>query len=334
VLRRAIARDPAQRHASASALADALRQCFAPGAASVAADGQAPAAGNSGTLDFLLRRMRHKSDFPALSDSIARIQRLANSDNESLGSLSNEILKDVALTNKLLRLVNSAHYAQAGGGTISTVSRAVALVGFAGIRNMALSLVLLEHMHDKAHANQLKEEFLRALMAGSLAGELCRVGREGEEAFIGAMFQNLGRLLTEFYFPEEAGQIRSLAAASHAPGASVSLASALQAETSASVSVLGITFEDLGLGIAKNWGLPDNLRQCMRRPAGDPPQRVPDKAPERLRWLALAANEVTDTLLRTEGDPASKLGAVAERHERAIGVAAQDIQSAAEAARQ
>lgn len=335
VLRRAIARDPAQRHPSASALADALRQCFAPGGANAAvAEGNAPAANNSGTLDFLLRRMRHKSDFPALSDSIARIQRLANSDNESLGSLSNEILKDVALTNKLLRLVNSAHYAQAGGGTISTVSRAVALVGFAGIRNMALSLVLLEHMHDKTHANQLKEEFLRALMAGSLAGELCRVGREGEEAFIGAMFQNLGRLLTEFYFPEEARQIRSLAAASQAPGSSASLASALQAETSASVSVLGITFEDLGLGIAKNWGLPDNLRQCMRRPAGDPPQRVPDKAPERLRWLAVAANEVTDTLLRTEGDPAAKLGAVAERHARGIGVAPKDIQSAAQAARQ
>ena len=93
--------------------------------------------------------MRHKSDFPALSDSVARIQRVANSENESLGSLSNEILKDVALTNKLLRMVNTAHYSHAGGGTISTVSRAVALVGFAGIRNMALSLVLLEHMHDK-----------------------------------------------------------------------------------------------------------------------------------------------------------------------------------------
>jgi serine/threonine protein kinase len=335
VLRRAIARDPAQRHPSASVLADALRQCMAPTAnAEAAAGGAAPAAGNSGTLDFLLRRMRHKSDFPALSDSVARIQRIATSDNESLASLSTEILKDVALTNKLLRLVNTAHYSQAGGGSISTVSRAVALVGFAGIRNMALSLVLLEHMHDKSHANQLKEEFLRALMAGSLAGELCRVAREGEEAFIGAMFQNLGRLLTEFYFPEEARQIRSLAAASQPAGAAVSLAGAMQAETAASVSVLGLSFEDLGLGIAKSWGLPDNLRHCMRRPAGEPPQRVPDKPPERLRWLALAANDVTDTLLRCEGDPAAKLGEVAERHARAIGVSAKDIQSAAATARQ
>ena len=176
VLRRAIARDPAQRFADASAFADALRQWMTPRSS----ENDAAAASNSGTLDFLLRRMRHKSDFPALSDSIARIQRIAASENESLASLSSEILKDVALTNKLLRLVNSAHFTHAGGGSISTVSRAVALVGFAGIRNMALSLVLLEHMHDKGHANQLKEEFLRALMAGSLAGELCHVAREGE----------------------------------------------------------------------------------------------------------------------------------------------------------
>jgi len=124
-----------------------------------------------------------------------------------VGSVTNEILKDVALTNKLLRLVNSAHYAR--GGSISTVSRAVHLVGFNGIRNMALSLVLLEHMQDKAHAAQLKEEFLRSLMAGSIGGELCPVVRDSEEAFIGSMFQNLGRLLAQFYFPEEANNIRT-----------------------------------------------------------------------------------------------------------------------------
>jgi len=327
VLRRAIARDPAQRFAGAGAFADMLRQWMAP-----RSDAAATPTGNSGTLEFLLRRMRHKSDFPALSDSVARIQRLASSENESLTSLSNEILKDVALTNKLLRLVNTAHYSHAGGGSISTVSRAVALIGFAGIRNMALSLVLLEHMHDKAHANQLKDEFLRALMAGSLAGELCRVARDGEEAFIGAMFQNLGRLLTEYYFPEEARQIRSLAAAGQHDG--LSIGAAVQAEMAASISVLGLSFEELGLGIARSWGLPDNLQRCMRRPDGDPPTRVPEKATERLRWLTLAANDVTDTLLRSEGDPTSKVAAVAERHARAVGLTAREIQGAADTARQ
>ena len=332
VLLRAIARDPAQRHASAAFLADALRGWMAPKA--TAADAASPA--NSGTLDFLLRRMRHKSDFPALSDSVVRIQRIANSEHESLASLSAEILKDVALTNKLLRLVNTAHFTHAGGGSISTVSRAVALVGFAGIRNMALSLVLLEHMHDKTHANLLREEFLRSLMAGTLASELCPVSRESEEAFIGAMFQNLGRLLTEFYFPEEARQVRSLVGAGRRGGPSGRPASVLAAaEASASVGVLGLSFEDLGLGIAKAWGLPDGLQRCMRRPTGEPPSRPADKAAERLRWLGLASNEVTDALLEGEAESTDvRIAAVAERYARVLGVTPRDIVKASATARQ
>ncbi|HEY8707206.1 MAG TPA: HDOD domain-containing protein, partial [Burkholderiaceae bacterium] len=283
----------------------------------------------NGTLDFLLRRMRHKSDFPALSDSVARIQRVANGENESLASLSGEILKDVALTNKLLRLVNSAQFSNAGG-SISTVSRAVALVGFAGIRNMALSLVLLEHMPDKAQANQLKEEFLRSLMAGMLASELGARARDSEEAFIGAMFQNLGRLLTEYYFAEEARQVRGIVAGIGPAGAGAGVS-----EEAASVSVLGLSFEALGLGIAKVWGLPATLQGCMRKPRGEPPVREPQETAERLRWLTFAANQIADTLLCSEpGQARARVAEVAKRYARTLGVDVARIEAAAEVAQQ
>ena len=121
-LARAIERDPVRRFADAKSFRDALQQWLVPELRPAAADqfgsgggvGSGGGAGgrrnSSGTLEFLLRRMRHKSDFPALSDSVMRIQRVADSENESLGSLSGEILKDVALTNKLLRLVNTAQW--------------------------------------------------------------------------------------------------------------------------------------------------------------------------------------------------------------------------------
>ncbi len=326
IVMRSLARDPAKRFASAAQFADALREWLAPAA------GEPQAASGNGTLDFLLRRMRHKSDFPALSNSVGAIQRVANSDNETLSSLSGEILKDVALTNKLLRMVNTASFRHAGGGTISTVSRAVALVGFAGIRNMALSLVLLEHMNDKAHATQLKEEFLRSLMAGSLANELCGAQREGEEAFIGAIYQGLGRLLTEFYFPEEARQVRSLVvAAANKPGSS---ARAGNVEEAASISVLGLSFEELGLGIARSWGLPENLQRCMRRPAIEPPSRACDKS-ERVQWIATVANDLTDALLKAEpGQASAAIAKVAERYGKVLGLGVRDVQAAAVVAQQ
>jgi serine/threonine protein kinase len=325
VIQRALARDPARRYATASELRDALRTWLTP-----AADAKADAGGKgkAGALDFLLRRMRHKTDFPALSDSVARIQRVAASENESLSTLAGEILKDVALTHKLLRLVNTAHYSQVGGGSISTVSRAVALMGFAGVRNLALSLVLVEHMNDKLHAQQIKQEFLRALLAGTLAEELCpgSMSQPGavEEAFLGAMFRNLGRLLAEFYFPEEAEQVRRLVHPGAVPARENPKLPVPEAQ--ASQSVLGLSYEELGLGVARHWGLPEGLQRCMQGGGGVPPAQLPQATAERLRWVATAANEVADTLLQHEPDEAARRVAdIGARYARVLGVPAPEV---------
>ena len=85
-----------------------------------------------------------------------------------------------------------------GGGSISTVSRAVALVGFAGIRNMALSLVLLEHTDVGAAvassssrvvrlASDDDEEIERRFVAGAFPAEIeRRLGIAERVRFLGA----------------------------------------------------------------------------------------------------------------------------------------------------
>lgn len=328
IVQRCLAHDPAARYRHAGELHAALLAWLAPVPAGTSDD----AAPKAGVLEFLLRRMRHKSDFPALSDAVSRIQRVANAENESLGSLAAEILKDVALTHKLLRLVNTASYSHAGGGTISTVSRAVALIGFAGIRNLALSLVLLEHMNDKLHAEQIKQEFVRSLLAGTLAAELSPLSRDAEEGFIAALMCNLGRLLTEFYFPEEAEQVRRLVRPGAAPARETPRLPVPEAQASA--SVLGLSYEELGIGVARSWGLPESLQRAMRAPAGASPSQPPAQPGERMRWLATASNEVADALLHAEPHQAAqRVNAVAERHARALGLAPSDVAEAVQRAR-
>ncbi|HEX2009646.1 MAG TPA: HDOD domain-containing protein, partial [Roseateles sp.] len=328
IVQRGLARDPAQRWPTAKALHDALHEWLHP----AVAPGDAGKSGDTAALEFLLRRMRHKSDFPAMSESMSRIQRLTQSEHESLNSLSNEILKDVALTHKLLRLVNTAQFSHAGGGTISTVSRAAALIGFAGIRNLALSLILLERMENKAHAQLLREEFLRSLMAASLARELSPLQRDNEESFLAALLQNLGRLLTEFYFPEEAQQVRRIMRPERRTGEQ---AAPPLGEAMASAQVLGLSYEQLGLGVARQWGLPEGLQRAMRRPDGEPPTRLLDQPGERQRWLARAANEIADAILHTEPEQThARLKVLAQRYTRVLGVPIEAFDAAADQARQ
>ncbi len=253
IILKATAMDCSMRYTDVAAMRAALQAWQKP------AEEEAPTRSSDNskqsTLDFLLRRMRHKSDFPALSEAISTINRLASSDAESVATLSNTILKDVALTNKLIRLVNSAYYGQVGGGSISTISRAVMILGFGAVRTIATSLVLMEHMQNKTHAAQIRDEFVRAIMSGILARDMGRRGmaKDYEEAFVCSMFHNLGRMLACYYFPDEMAEVKKLMAQQN------------MAESIASTKILGISLEELGIGVAKSWGFPDQMVGSMRR---------------------------------------------------------------------
>lgn len=241
-----------------------------------------------GALNILLRRMQSESDFPALSEAISDINRIASSDREGVNALSNTILRDFALTNKLLKLVNVAYYSQVGGGSISTISRAVVVLGFDTVRSIALSLILFDNLENKGHAQQLKEEFVKVLYAGMLAREMASNAqvKDAEEAFIGAMLHNLGRMLAMFYFPEETAVIRQRV-----------MENGLS-DARASVEVLGLSFESLGMGVARNWGFPDQLVQTMKV-LPDGKVRKSANNIDRLQTLAAFSNELCEIVLGT-----------------------------------
>lgn len=288
ILYKSIARDPQQRFASVSAMREALDHYLEPDDPVASVDAQ------QSTIDFLLRRMRHKSDFPALSESVSTINKITGSDKESITNLSNSILKDFSLTNKILRLVNSVYYRQAGGGNISTISRAVLVLGFDAVRNISITVVLFEHLQNKGNAVQLKEEFLRANLATILAKTIAAKSssREAEQVFICAMFHTLGRLLSQYYFPDESEEIKRL------------IEQKPCSEEAATVQALGITFEELGIGIARSWGFPSLIVSSMRRlPPGKVRKAV--TLEERMRVLSSLAHELCAMI--AEGDPEQRL---------------------------
>lgn len=289
ILYKATARDPQQRYASVAQMREALENYLEPDEIVESADAR------QSTIDFLLRRMRHKSDFPALSESVSTINKIAGSDKETISNLSNSILKDFSLTNKILRLVNSVYYRQAGGGSISTISRAVLVLGFDAVRNIAITVMLFEHLQNKGNANQLKEDFLRANLAAILAKDISEQSssRDVEQVFICSMFHNLGRLLSQFYFPDESEEIKR------------TMEQKPCTEDVAAVQVLGLTFEELGIGIARTWGFPSLIVNSMRKlPAGN--VRKANTAEDRMRILSGFSNELCGLISDVEPEQREK----------------------------
>lgn len=258
----------------------------------------------SATLDFLLRRMRHTSDFPALSQAICSINKIADSDGERLQALSAVVLKDFALTNKLLRLVNSATFGQFGGG-ISTISRAVIILGFDTVRSLAVTLMLFEHLQNKTQAANLREEVARSFYCGLITRQLSLKNglREIEESRICGMFHWLGKLLAAFYFHEEFIEI----------GKRVQQG---QDESVAVQAILGISFEELGSGVGKAWNFPEKMIGSMRGIEGKP--KKPQSDIERLRVMTNLGSELTSIMLGPSSEHTRKLLQLKERYKDAI----------------
>ena len=314
VLYKSIARDPEQRFATAIQMREALDQYLEPDEPVASTDAK------QSTIDFLLRRMRHKSDFPALSESVSAINKIAGSEKESVANLSSSILKDFSLTNKILRLVNSAYYRQAGGGSISTISRAVLVLGFDAVRNIAITVMLFEHLQNKGNATQLKEEFLRANLAAIMAKDIGErsASRDVEQVFICSMFFNLGRLLSQYYFPDESEEIRQV------------IEQKSCSEDAAALQVLGISFEELGVEIARSWGFPSLIVGSMRKlPPG--PVRKATNVEERMRVYSAFSNELC-TLI-SDVEPAkrkSELQKVTSRFGESISLSDKALQESME----
>ncbi len=248
IILKAMAKNPDERYSGAAAMKQALQDYLGERRDEVSTQ-----SGAHSTLEFLLRRMRSKNDFPALSNIISEINKIVSSESESSSKLARTILQDFALTSKLLKLVNTASYGQFGG-TINTVSKAVVILGFETVSNIAMSLILIEFMQNKAQAAHLRDEVVQAIFTGIVAAQLS-VGhniRDAEEVMVCAMFHNLGRMLTTYYFFDESCEISRLTEQG-------------ETEERAAVKVLGISYPELGLAVGRNWNFPPRLIAGMRK---------------------------------------------------------------------
>ena len=315
IVMRGLARDPNDRYQSAAAMRDALKDYLTP---KEAADDTSSDGGDvRGAIQFMQRRMSRKPDFPAVSQHISEInQKSGIKDGSDANELASVILKDYALTTKVLKIVNSAVYGQYGS-TITTVSRAVVILGFEAVRAIALGIVVFEHLKNGQQAELLKNAALASFLSAILGKELNELSGqtgEDEEVFIGAMFHRLGRHLAIYYFPEEFDEVLAL------------MASKGIDEQKAAHTVFGASLSEFGMAIGREWRLPERLIGAMRpSPAGE--LKPAENAETRIAQFSAMSNAIADVVSSEDENVGEQLDDILERYKSCIEIDRKNLQS-------
>jgi len=280
VIRRALSHDPAMRFAEAAEMKLGFDEML----------WQNDRGRDHSTVDFLLNRMQRKANFPALSNNLLEINRLTDENSRSsVDALAKVVLRDYAITNKVLKLANSSFYGRASLG-VKTVSDAIRLLGMGVIRMTCNGLEYFSAMKggDGNLEDALVSSFVSALIGRHFAIRLKR--RElAEEAFICCMFHRLGKSLTIFYFGEEFHEIERL------------IEEHDLAEEAASAQVLGIGYGDLGMAVAARWKFPETICGSIRNLGpGELPK--PTALVEIQQQIAAFANELCDLAARVPAE--------------------------------
>lgn len=176
------------------------------------------------------------------------------------------------------------------GGNITSVTRALMVLGIDAVDHLVVGLKLVDHFHQSAPRRiDAKLELNRTLLSGAVACQLTEHKdlRSAEEAVVCTLCgRSISKLLVTFYLEHKWDLLRRKAASENIRDAH------------ACAEVLGVTFDKIGLEAADRWRLPETIREGMR--ATDPAALVDESVPKHVRWLPAISNystEVADALI-------------------------------------
>jgi len=189
---------------------------------------------------------------PGFSGTVTDVTHAVNSDRTSAADVAQAILRDPSLTSRLLKMANSFFY-NPSSQEISTISRAVMVLGFDQVRALALSLVLIDSLADGQQRDKLTAEIALSFHAAVQAQELAKKTKckSPENIFVATLLSRLGNMAFWAFSDDKAQQLLEL------------VNSGEMSEQEAENEVLGFSLRDLTRGLSKSWSLGELLDNAL-----------------------------------------------------------------------
>lgn len=182
------------------------------------------------------------------------VLEVAENTKSTAADLENVIIRDQALSAKVLKVANSAYYGIPS--TVETVSRATVLLGFQTVVGLSLTVSVYDTLWGAGSGNYLdRRELWKHSLGVATAAKLLSKnpgGKEGGVAFTAGMLHDVGKTIFDSSMMQEYGPVIE---ACQKDGIQI-----YQAEK----AILGVTHADLGYKLARHWQLPDVLCESIR----------------------------------------------------------------------
>ena len=201
---------------------------------------------------------------PSLSTTVTKVLEICNRPNTSANDLNRVISLDPVLTGQVLKLINSAYYSLPN--QISSLTRAIIMLGLNTVKNLALSTAVLESV-GKASAFQslsMDEFWTHSICVGvtakALAGKMGIPPMMQEEYFVSGLLHDLGKIPLNNCFASEYQQSLELARLEQGP------------LTRAEEMMMSLDHGMVGKMIAEKWQLSTTLIDMLNH------HHTPDQA--------------------------------------------------------
>lgn len=230
-------------------------------------------------------RKSNMADLPALSENVHELVYLTGSSHSSATQLADVILKDYSLTNKILQVVNSAYYSR--GVAVTSIKRAVTVLGFNTIRELATAIAVFEDfIKAGADKENISKQLTLSMLSAILAKTICEKRKlkvSCDEAFICSMLYKLGKITVLVWMPDHYRKIEQLVADGYP-------------EKDATKVVLdGLTFLTIGRVMVEFWNFSDKIETVMTDTPAEPTNEYDSDA--YLQNLAVFSNLFFDRIL-------------------------------------
>jgi len=195
-------------------------------------------------LHKLVARMRSLPTVPALYLEIVGALKSPDTTTNEVGEI---IAKDMAMTTKLLQLINSAYFGLPR--TVTSPSEAVGLLGFETVKSMVIAVKLL-NQYDRIKMGDFSVESLwnhsTAVAQNARKLVLLQTGDRmlAEEAFTAGLMHDIGKAVLAGNFAEQYVGMQSLARKQNIPPWAVEK------------DIFGASHGEIGAYLLGLWGLP------------------------------------------------------------------------------